>query len=119
MSISNTIAELKNLNAEIKHRAKALRELRKKKRDLEATILKFLNNNNQTGVKYRNELAIMKEVKKKCNRKYQKPSNRHAAATELLKKYGIQNSSELATEIINAMRGPKEESEVLKIKTIK
>ena len=31
MSISNTIAELKNLNAEIKHRAKALRELRKKK----------------------------------------------------------------------------------------
>ena len=119
MSITNSIVKLKKIDSEIKRRAKDLKLLRQEKKKLEKSILDFLNNNNQNGVKYRNEIAIIKETKKKCNRKYQNPKQRHSAATEILKQLGIDNSSEIATNIINAMKGPKEDSEVIKIQNIK
>jgi len=44
---------------------------------------------------------------------------RHSAAANILKSMGIDNSSEVAKAIIEAMKGPKEDSAVLKIKNIK
>lgn len=119
MSISSSIVELRKINNEIKRRSTALRTLRKKKRELEAIILEFLNKNGQNGVKYRNEIAIIKETKKKSNRKYQNHKVKLNVASTLLKNLGIENSTEIAENIIKAMQGPKEDSDSIKIKNIR
>ena len=119
MSIPSSIMKLNKIKAEIKRRSIDLRNLRKEKKRIEQTILEFLDKSGHTAVKYRDEIAIIKETKKKCNRKYQNPTMRHSAATNILKSMGIDNSSEVAKAIIEAMKGPKEDSAVLKIKNIK
>ena len=64
MSISNTIAELKNLSTEIKHRARALRELRKKHaKEYESFVEKSLKaNSNKIPEEERN--FLLKNIKK-------------------------------------------------------
>lgn len=119
MSITSSIQKLNNIKAEIKRRSVDLRNLRKEKKRIEAKILEFLEKSGHSAVKYRDQIAIIKETKKKCSRKYQNPTTRHSAAASVLKNLGIDNSSEVAKAIIEAMKGPKEESAVLKIKNIK
>jgi len=111
--------KLNKIKAEIKRRSIDLRNLRKEKKRIEQTILEFLDKSGHSAVKYKGELAIIKETKKKCNRQYQNPRKRLSAAANILKNMGIDNSSEVAKAIIEAMKGPKEDSPVLKIKKIK
>ena len=90
MSIASSIQKLNNIKAEIKRRSVDLRNLRKEKKRIEAKILEFLEKSGHSAVKYRDQIAIIKETRKKCNRKYQNPTLRHSAATSVLKNLGIE-----------------------------
>ena len=67
MSTSALISEINSLTDEIKRRSAALRELRKRKRNLESQVIEFLENNNQRGVTYKGEISHNKRTKVKIN----------------------------------------------------
>ena len=106
MTTSALISEIKSLTDEIKRRSTALRELRKRKKNLESQLIEFLENNNQRGVTYKGELAIIKEQRSKSTRRLRK-NEKTMLTKEMLEKYGIQNTGKLAQDLVELMSGPK------------
>ena len=96
MTTSALISEIKSLTEEIKRRSLALRELRKRKKNLESQLIEFLETNNQRGVTYKGELAIIKEQRSKSTRRLHK-NEKTMLARGMLEKYGIQNTGKLAS----------------------
>ena len=73
---------------------------------METRLIEFLDNNSQSGVTYKGELAIIKENKYKSIRRLGK-NEKALLARELLEKNGIQNTGKLAQELVELMIGPK------------
>ena len=114
MATTALISEINTLTSEIKRRSQALRELRKRKKGLEARLIEFLelqlieflDNNNQRGVTFQGKLAIVKENTQKSTRRLRK-NEKAMLAREFLEKNGIQNNSKLAQELVELLAGPK------------
>lgn len=113
MSASALISEIKALTQEIKRRAAALKELRKRKKSLEVKLIDFLNKNNQRGVTFKGQFAVIKDTKTRSIKRLKKGEKTMLAA-EMLRKYGIQNSGQVANDLVELMLGPKETVTTLK-----
>ena len=113
MSATSLISEIKALTEEIKRRSLALRQLRSRKKLLESQLIDYLDKNNQRGVTYRGQLAVVKENKTRAIKRLKKGEKAMLAA-ELLQRYGIQDSGQLATDLVNLMSGPRKTVTTLK-----
>ena len=113
MSATSLISEIKALIEEIKRRSTALRQLRSRKKSLEAQLINYLDKNNQRGVTYRGQLAVIKESKTRSIKQLKKGEKAMLAA-ELLQRHGIQNSGQLANDLVNLMIGPRKTITTLK-----
>ena len=75
-------------------------------------ILAFLEKNAQAGVKYRGTEFIAND---RVRRGRRKKKDHEKDSADILKKYGIRNSDQVAREILEAIKGEAKDDKVLKI----
>jgi len=75
-------------------------------------FLHFLEKNEQAGVKYRGTAVIAKD---RVRRGRRKKKDQEKDSADILKKYGIRNSDQVAKEILEAIKGEAKDDKVLKI----
>ena len=110
--IKGFISEVGKIDAEIKRLNAQKRKLHDRKKDLERRILAFLEKNEQAGVKYRGTAVIAKD---RVRRGRRKKKDQEKDSADILKKYGIRNSDQVAKEILEAIKGEAKDDKVLKI----
>ena len=111
--IVGDINELEDIDNELKRLCKTMHQLRSRKLTLENSIVEFMAQKGQPGLKYKNKIIIPEERKK---RTYRKEKEKRADGESVLKDYGISNTENALREIMEAMRGPSEQRTGLKIK---
>ena len=119
MSITGEINELKSINQEISRLSNNIKDLRKKKKNLEKKITEFIDKQEQSGLKYKGQQYKCK-ITKISDRK-RTVENRKSDGCSVLEKYGIENKNAniIMKEIMEAMKGDKIEEKKLIIKDIK
>ena len=93
-----------------------LKLLRQQKKNAEDAINNFLVEKEQPGVKYQG-MAITVEDKKK--REYKNKKEKESDGKNILEKYGIDDSSKVLDELLEAMRGDVILAPTIKIKKLK
>lgn len=116
MDIIGLVHELSVLINEEKVARSHINKLRKRKADLETSIIKFLNDTNDPGIKCDNLLI---ELDEKERRMYKKKSEKLLNVKEVLRNYGVSNTDTAVNEVIKAMKGDTKVETKLSIKNIK
>lgn len=111
--IKAILEELKNTAIELKEVNKHARELRARKKELEADVIKFLEDNEQPGLRFANVVFISSEKKKRA---YKKKADKIGDASAVLDKYGVKDSKKVLEEVLEATRGAVSQIPALKIK---
>lgn len=95
--ITSTVTELKAISVEMQRLNTEITKLRKRKKELETVLTKFLEEKKQPGFKYKN-LAIIAEEK---NRQVRKPKDeRLKDSVDLLRNHGVQNPEKVYEELM-------------------
>ena len=115
-SIQGDINEINQIDIEMKELRRKLSILRQQKTKAEDRINQFLQEKDQPGVKYKG-MAITLEEKKK--RVYKDKKSKETDGINVLKRYGIDNSKEVLSELLDAIRGDVETSSVVKVRNLK
>jgi hypothetical protein len=114
MSITSYLSELESIKKELTRLNTITKDLRCKKSELEERIQNYLLQNNiETGVKFRGKLIT---VKQNTKRKAKNKREKHQDTAEILQKFGIRNASKIVEEILDAQRGHEIETNKLNIK---
>jgi hypothetical protein len=111
--IASTVDELKTISNEIKIRTIELSKLRKRKQFLDDKIIKFLDEKEQPGVKYKG-MAVIAEDKTK--RKPKKKSEKMQDCISVLKHHNIDNADRVLKDIIETMKGDEIDTKKVIIK---
>lgn len=99
--ITSTVTELKALSVELERLNKEVTKLRRRKRELETVLTKFLEDKKQPGFKYKN-LAIVAEEK---NQLVAKPKDeRLKDAMEILRHNGVHNPDKVYEELMKSQK---------------
>lgn len=115
MSLKGYVDELNHINAEIKRNNLSNKKLRIRAKDLEKSIKEYLQEKNQSGLKY-NGQAILVEHKEKRVNKTKKV--REQDAISYLQSLGIQNPEETYLKLEDVKKGETVEETKLKFKKI-
>lgn len=116
MSIKGYVNELNQLNAEIKRLQARTRLLRQKSKKVEEHIVKYLQEKDQPGVKYKGTAIVMEN---KPKRLLKKTKEREEDALEVLRSHGVENADKVLKEIMEARKGDSVNTTKIKIKQIK
>ena len=111
--IKQNIEELKEIQIEIKNQNASLKELRLRRKELEANIIQYLDESEQEGLRYQN-IVFMKTDKKKTMRK--KKQEKEEDMKKVLEKHGVDNAKEALSDLTEAMKGPQSEVSCLKMR---
>ena len=112
-SVVSQLAELKNIEKEIKRLSSGLKQLRDRKKAIEERVLLFLQNKNTSGAKTQDMVIMAKETVKRP----QKPKDKKEHdVMQILHSGGVQNAKEMYETILNAMKGEEKIKQTLKIK---
>ena len=119
MSITGQINELKSIKKEIDRLSNQLRDLRKKKKVLENAITEFIDNQEQSGLKFKGEQYKIKTSQ--ISDRKRTVDDKKSDGCSVLEKYGIsdKNANTIMKEIMSAMKGPPIEQKKLVVKNIK
>jgi len=107
------LKELKNISSEIKRLNAEKKILTIKKKDIEESIMGYLHEADQPGVKY-GDLIVM--VKESTKRKKLKKKEQEANAINIISELGVENSKEVLQRILDSMKGEEVISDSLLIK---
>lgn len=116
MSITNTVTELNKINQEIQRHRKEIKKLNERKTILDNEIKDFLQSKEQPGLKYQGVAIVLEDSVK---HKYKKKDDKKKDCCDLLSEYGIQNTEDVFSKIINTLKGEEEQTVKLKIKKLK
>jgi hypothetical protein len=111
--IRSNMKELKDINTEIKRLNYLLKGYRERKKELEETIIEYLERTGQPGIKYE-DLIVLAGEKKARDRK--KKEEKEYDVLTLLEQNGVRNSRGLYNDILEAMKGEEKVVSSLKIK---
>lgn len=111
--IRSNMKELKDINTEIKRLNIILKGYRDRKKELEETIIEYLDRTGQPGIKYE-DLIVLAGEKKARDRK--KKEEKELDVLTLLEERGIRDSRNLYNDILEAMKGEEKVVSSLKIK---
>jgi hypothetical protein len=114
--ITSIISELKEITNEIKIRALELSKLRKRKEELEEQVVKFLDEKDQPGVKYKGVAVIAED---KIRRLPKKKSQKEEDCLSVLRHYGIGNAEKIYNELLETMKGDEIPKKAIRIKDVK
>jgi hypothetical protein len=115
MSIKSRLTELESINKELKRLSDSRKKLNKRKKEIEAFILEYLENNQQEALKYKGTLI---RTKQKTLRPRKKAIDKKNDCERILEKYGITNKSQILEELSNAMKGEAKMKKELKLTSI-
>jgi citrate lyase alpha subunit len=113
--IASMMTELKTLVVEIKNRQVELAKFRKRKEVVEKSILNFLEEKEQPGVKYNGTTVVAQE---KIKRTRKKKDEKIQDCINVLAHYNISNGDKIYNEIMEAIKGEEIQSKILKITDI-
>lgn len=110
--------ELESIEKEINRLSALLRPLRKKKRELEKVISDYIEQQGKPGIKYKGKQILPKTTSVVDRSRSKKTKEQDGA--NILTNYGLseENSSTIIREIMEAMRGPRQEQTKLSIKKL-
>lgn len=99
--ITATVTELKAISVELLRLNTEIAKLRKRKRELETVLAKFLEDKKQPGFKYKG-MAIVAEEK---NRQVVKPKDQRLKdAVDILRMNGVQNPDRVYEDIMKSQK---------------
>lgn len=116
MEILSEVNELQSLTQEIKRLREQSKALRQRKTDIERKILEYLETSEQPGLKYK-DIILLAENKETFKRG--KTKDRLLRGAEYLDNIGIQNSKQVITRLLEAIKGspiPKSQLKMMKKK---
>ena len=109
--LKSYIVEYDSISKEIKRLSGIILELKRKKKKIDEKIVRKLDEKEEKGVKYKNELYL---VNKKPGRKRKTKLERKSECELVLRKNGITNAERVFKELDEAMKGHKVEKSTLK-----
>lgn len=115
MNITGYINELQSLEKEISILSKKLKKLKTRKKKIEEEVADYLRETNKPGIKYKGRAILLKEVDRRTRLR---KKDREEEGKNILEQYGIDNPDEVLSELMEAMKGPKESNYKLQIKKI-
>jgi len=99
--IQASLKELKNVAQEMYNLNKKMKDLRNRKRELEESVIEYLESKDKNGVRFDN---IVFAVTAKNSRQQKKKSEIVRDTTDVLKRYGIQGNIQTILEELEATR---------------
>jgi hypothetical protein len=99
--ITSTVTELKGINTELERLNTEAAKLRKRKKELETVLAKFLEDKKQPGFKYKG-MAIVAEEKNRLVSK--KKDERLQDAVAILRMNGVQNAEQVYENIMKSQK---------------
>lgn len=117
-NVHNEIQGIQNEIKQFKNRFKdRLIDLKKQQQDIETTVIKYLEKNNEPGIQYQNQLYLLTNDNGKTRLK------KEDALIEFFKKYNIQNPNIALEEVkkifpIRSKKNGDETSKKIKIKPL-
>jgi len=114
-SIQGYVAELKNINVEIKRLQNEIKKFKKRAVEVEKNILTYLNEKEQPGVKYQNTAII---IENKAKRIAKTRKDVESEALRILQNNGVANPQEVLKQITESRKGDKVEMQKVKIQNI-
>tara|TARA_Y100000816_G_scaffold141962_2_gene100641 strand:+ start:192 stop:545 length:354 start_codon:yes stop_codon:yes gene_type:complete len=105
--ITGYVIELNNLEIEIKRLSSQLKKLRARKKDIEEKVSEYLTKTGKPGVKYKGKTIVLKKKNKRVRKKEKERIN---DGSRILKEYGIHNAENVIKEVMEALKGEKEEA---------
>ena len=121
-SISECVKELKNINVEMSRLREQYRDqvkkLKPRKLQLENKIQTYLEENDKEGLKYGSTVILLTERKER-REKPKKQNEKIEVSSQVLSRYGIENTKQAANELLEALRGRVYKVPCLKMKQIK
>jgi hypothetical protein len=115
-SITDEVKELKSIMDELKRVNLTAKNLRLRKKELEASIIKYLDDQKQPGVRI-GDFCVLAEKKEKRERK--KKAEKLSDGEAILSQYGVAEPSKVLVELMESMKGNKNSVQCLKAKEIK
>jgi hypothetical protein len=115
MSIQGKVNELNSIKNELKSLRIRGVTLRKRAKQIEEEIDKYLEMKDQPGLKYK-DTAIIRETETK--RRIKKKNEQRADAIDILERHGLDSPEKVFDEIMEARRGSPTEQHKLKFKKI-
>lgn len=99
--ITATVTELKAISVELTRLNTEITKLRRRKKELETVLSKFLEDKKQPGFKYKN-MAIVAEEK---NRQISKPKDQRLKdAVDILRQNGVANPDRVYDELMKSQK---------------
>jgi hypothetical protein len=112
--IQNHVDELNNIRAEIIRNNMRNKILRKRVIELEAHILAYLKEKEQTGVKYKGKAIIVETQEKfKQNRKH-----KEELGIDYFRQLGVNDAEKAYRKLLEVQKGESVEKQTLKIKSL-
>ena len=108
--IKAMISELSSVSDEIKRLNKQRLKLLKRKKVLDQQIIEYLDETEKKGVKYQGTSVVTKGTRGRKKKK-----EKEQDAIDVLKAYGVINSDKIMKEVLEAMRGEKNQNTVLRL----
>ena len=110
--IKGLVGELRQITREIARLNTERRKLNKRKKEIESLVVKFLDDKEQMGVRYKGTALI---AKNKNTRTRRKEKDKVADGQAILRKYGVHNSERIIKEVIEAMKGEVKQGKTIKV----
>lgn len=111
--VAEKMNELKNLVAEMKRLNTTLREMRDRKKEIEADILTYIEENELPGFKF-NEIVVLKTESTVRTRKKKKEKDEEII--KVLEEAGIADAKNVCEKLKNAGKGEEQQVPKLRIK---
>jgi hypothetical protein len=116
MSIQANVRELKEINTEIKRLRGTMSELKKRGDAVKKSIIEYLNEKEQPGLKDDNTALIIENKPKKLGKS---KKDIEKDSLKVLQEHGISNAADVLKEILKARRGDEVQIQQIKIQPLK
>ena len=114
--IQADVYELKQINTEIKRLQNVIKDLRKRASTLETSIVNYLNEKEQKGLKFEGSALILENKIRRVSKSKQKAED---DCVRILRENGVNNPQEVLGQILESRKGEAIKHNKLKEVTIK
>lgn len=115
MSLKGYVDELNQLKTEISRNNAINKKLRERCNNLQQLIKEYLQEKNQSGLKYNGQAILVENKEKRANKS---KKEKEAAAINFLYSIGVSNAEEAYQQLEDAKKGDSMEETILKFKKL-
>lgn len=115
-TIQSDVSELKNINTEIKRLQTETKKLKKRAQEIEKSIITYLNEKEQPGVKYQNTAIIVENKTKKILKSKKDIENN---TFRILQENGVHNAKEIMDKINEGKKSEEIQMQKVKLQNLK